>query len=191
LLNLLYGRGSFDSAAIAAIYTALRFFALGLVAHTVLELAARAFFAQQDTLTPLFVAIASAVASILLGMLLMQPLGHGGLALANSVAVSAEVLVLFALLRRRWGRVDGRALALTLARVLAATAVMGATITAALALAAARSLAPLPTLALAAAAGAAAYLLACLVLRERAIFYLAAAVIRPNAKVTTPAPKLL
>lgn len=191
LLDMLYGGGSFDSAAITAIYTALRFFALGLAAHTVLELAARAFFAQQDTLTPLFVAIGSAVVSIGLGIVLMQAMGHGGLALANSIAVSAEVLVLFALRRRRWGAVDGRALALTLARVLAATAVMGVTITAVLALAAARSLAPALTLALAAAAGAAAYLLACLSLRERAIFYLAAAVIRPGAKVTPPAPEML
>ena len=36
-----------------------------------------------------------------LGLLLMGPLGFGGLALANSIAVTAEVLALSFVLRRR------------------------------------------------------------------------------------------
>ncbi len=187
LLSLLYERGGFDSDAIAAIYTALRFFALGLAGHAMLELVARAFFAQQDTLTPLFVAIGSAVASILLGIVLMGFMGHGGLALANSVAISAEVLVLFVLLRRRWGSVDGRSLTRTLVRVLAATAVMGLAISVVLAFAANRVFASLPTLILAGGMGAAVYLIACLVLREPAVFYLAAALRRPHSYPETAA----
>ena len=83
---------------------ALRFYALGLVGHASLELVARAFFARQDTITPLLLATASALVNIVLGLLLMGPLGFGGLALANSIAVTAEVIVLFLLLRRpgRW-----------------------------------------------------------------------------------------
>jgi putative peptidoglycan lipid II flippase len=51
LLQLLYQRGAFDAAATDAVYGALRFYALGLVGHACLELAARTFFAQQDTVT--------------------------------------------------------------------------------------------------------------------------------------------
>lgn len=108
LLALLYQRGAFDEAATEVVYIALQFYALGLVGHACLELAARAFFAQQDTITPLFIAIGSAVVNILLAIFLMDFMGHGGLALANSIAISAEVLVLLFILRRRLGGIEGR-----------------------------------------------------------------------------------
>ncbi len=125
LLSFLYERGQFDAAAVDAVYATLRFFALGLVGHATLELAARAFFAQQDTVTPLFVAVGSAVASIALGIVLMGPLGAGGLALGNSIAITGEVLVLMAILRKRWHGVEGGQILRSLMRVGLASAVMG------------------------------------------------------------------
>lgn len=124
LLTLLYQRGAFDAAATEAVFVALRFFALGLVGHACLELAARAFFAQQDTVTPLLVATGSGIVNIGLALLMMGPLGHGGLALANSLAVSAEVLVLLFILRRRWGGVEGKETLRVGWRILLATLVM-------------------------------------------------------------------
>jgi putative peptidoglycan lipid II flippase len=128
LLQLLYQRGAFDTAATEAVFVALRYYALGLVGHSCLELAARAFFAQQDTITPLVIAAGSAGANVVLGMMLMVPLGHGGLALANSLAISGEVLALLLVLRRRWGGVEGGEMLATLGRVSAATLLMGAAI---------------------------------------------------------------
>lgn len=124
LLQLLYQRGAFDAADTEAVYVALRLYALGLVGHACLELAARAFFAQQDTVTPLLLASGSAAINIALGILLMRLMGHGGLALANSLAVSAEVLALLLILRRRWEGVEGRRTLEALARVLGATLLM-------------------------------------------------------------------
>jgi len=128
LLALLYQRGSFDAAATEAVYIALRFFALGLVGHASLELVARAFFAQKDTVTPLLIAITFGVIQVLLALLLMQALGYGGLALANSLAITGEVLLLMLVLRKRWGHIDARAILATLARVALATLVMSAAI---------------------------------------------------------------
>ncbi len=128
LLQLVYQRGAFDTAATDAVYAALRFYALGLVGHACIELAARAFFAQQDTLTPLLVTSAFAALNILLGIVLRGPLSHGGLALANSLAVSGELVTLLLILRRRWNGVEGRQLLLTLARVCAATLIMGSAV---------------------------------------------------------------
>ena len=125
MLQLMYQRGAFDASATAAVYAALRFYALGLVGHSCLELVARTFFAQKDTVTPLIVATGSAAVNLLLAFLLMRPLGYGGLALSNSLAVSAEVLVLLSILRRRLGGVEARRTAGVLARVIAAAAGMG------------------------------------------------------------------
>lgn len=104
LLQLLYQRGAFDASSTQAVVVALRFYALGLVGHASLELVARTFFARQDTITPLLFAAGSALLNIVLGLLLMGVLGFGGLALANSIAVSVEVLALSFVLRRRLAR---------------------------------------------------------------------------------------
>lgn len=164
LLTVLYQRGAFDAAATEAVYTTLRFFALGLVGHACLELAARAFFAQEDTVTPLFVAIGSAAANIALGLLLMRSLGVGGLALANSIAITAEVLVLMAILRGRWGSVEGGQIAMTLLRAALASLVMAAAVLFFLAWAEREGVGGLPALALGGLIGAGIYLVAGMVL---------------------------
>jgi peptidoglycan biosynthesis protein MviN/MurJ (putative lipid II flippase) len=99
LIQVLYQRGAFDSQATDAVYVALRFFALGLVGHCCLELAARTFFAQKDTVTPLFVAAGSAGLNIALGVLLMGRWRTPGWP-CKPIAVTAEVESL-ALLSRR------------------------------------------------------------------------------------------
>ena len=160
LLSFLYQRGQFDAAAVDAVYTTLRFFALGLVAQTCLELTARAFFAQKDTVTPLIVATGSAVTNILLAILLMGVLGAGGLALANTLAVTAEVLVLMVILRKRWGSVEGRLIGRTLLRAGLASAVMGLVIVAFLGRAEAAGLGSLPLVALGGLLGVVVYVVA-------------------------------
>ncbi|NLG27900.1 MAG: oligosaccharide flippase family protein, partial [Chloroflexi bacterium] len=165
LLSLLYERGAFDLAAGDAVYVALRWYALGLVGHACLELAARAFFAQQDTVRPLIIAAVWSAVSIGLSVLLMGPMGHGGLALANSLAITGEVLTLLLVLRRRWGGIEGRQLLATLARVGAATAVMGVAVWGALAGAEAAGLGTLLRVVSGALAGVLGYLAAALLLR--------------------------
>ena len=164
LLATLYQRGAFDAAATAAVYTTLRFFALGLVGHVCLELVARSFFAEKDTVTPLVVAVGSGVANVLLGVLLMDPLGTAGLALANSLAISGEVLVLMLILRRRWGHVEGRAILKSLVRVLGACLVMGVAVVIALLGARQAGLSGLPVLVVGGLVGVVTYLIAGLVL---------------------------
>ena len=176
-LTLVYQRGSFDAAATEAVYVALRFFALGLVGHSCLELAARAFFAQQDTVTPLLVAMASGALNILLAVLLIGPLEHGGLALANSVAISVEVILLLLILRRRWRGVGGRVLLSTLGRVLAASAVMSVVMAVILAGAEQNGWGALPTLFITGIVGLATYCGVALLLHERSFAYLPAAML--------------
>jgi putative peptidoglycan lipid II flippase len=128
LIQVVYQRGAFDPQATEAVYIALSFYALGLVGHSCLELAARAFFALQDTLTPLLIAATTGIFQVLLALALMEGLGHGGLALANSVAITLEVLVLLYFLRRRLGGVEGQQTLHLLGRVLAACLAMGVAI---------------------------------------------------------------
>lgn len=125
LIELVYQRGAFDQAATETVYIALAFYALGLIGHSCLELVARAFFALQDTITPLLVAAAAALLQVLLALGLMRWTGHGGLALANSVAITLEVLALLWILRRRLGGMAGRETLLLFSQVPLAALGMG------------------------------------------------------------------
>jgi putative peptidoglycan lipid II flippase len=144
VIAVLLQTGRFGPNAAAATQLALEMFALGLVGHVTFEVVARVFYAQQDTLTPLYIGAAAMAFNIALAYLLVGPLAQGGLALANSIAVSVEVWLALMILRKRLGRVGGRELAGTLARALAAAAMMALAMTAVLgALPEAVSLGPL------------------------------------------------
>jgi peptidoglycan biosynthesis protein MviN/MurJ (putative lipid II flippase) len=66
-----------------------------------LELAVRAFYAQQNARVPLFTAAFRFCAFILLGALFLGPLGVAGVALADSLAVTCEAMILLFLLSRQ------------------------------------------------------------------------------------------
>lgn len=105
VIRLLLQRGAFDAESTAATAWALGFFALGLVGHSVVEIATRAFYALKNTKTPVAVAIVAMLINVGLSIFLMNLfaglgwLPHGGLALANSIAVTLEMVALLVLLR--------------------------------------------------------------------------------------------
>jgi len=178
LLQLLYQRGAFDAADTDAVFVALRFYAIGLVGHACLELAARTFFAQEDTITPLLIATGSAIVNIGLGIVLMGPLGHGGLALANSLAVSAEVLVLLLILRQRLDGVEGKQTLQEVGRVLVSAVIMGAVISGMLILGRRADANVFWTAAAGGAVGVVVYVIASRLLGVRELYSMLAALVR-------------
>jgi len=105
IVRLLLERGAFNAESTAATAWALGFFALGLVGHAVVEITTRAFYALKNTKTPVSIGVAAMVVNIGLSVLLMRIFSavgwapHGGLALANSIAVLLEMAVMLVLLR--------------------------------------------------------------------------------------------
>jgi len=99
IVQVLYGT---SPAATMLITWAVQGYTLGLIAQSMLEVTARTFYAQQDTWTPLYVAIGAMGVSIAASFLLRYKWGVGGLALANAIGVTVEVSVLLLILRRRW-----------------------------------------------------------------------------------------
>jgi putative peptidoglycan lipid II flippase len=125
-------RGEFTSESTALVYNALRFFAFGIVMHSILEVAARSFFADKDTFTPLLIAFGGAVVNLVTallfsGLLAGQPVSAmnvGGLAFANTLGVTFEVIVLLAILRRRWHGINETLLIQTTIKTIIASAAM-------------------------------------------------------------------
>jgi putative peptidoglycan lipid II flippase len=108
VVDVLFGGGQIGEGDLALIAETLLWFLIGLAAHALIAVLARAFYARQDTLTPVLVAVAAVVANTTLAVVLVGPLGLGGIALAIALAAWMEALVLLVIL---WTRVDGLRLA--------------------------------------------------------------------------------
>jgi putative peptidoglycan lipid II flippase len=133
-IGVLLQTGEFDDRAAAATQSALQMFSLGLLGHVMLEVVARAYYSRKDTVTPMIGAAAAMVANIVLAVILVGPMAHSGLALANSIAVSAEVVLLLLWLGPRIGGVWHDGLASTSLRAAVAGAAMAIAVVASLAL---------------------------------------------------------
>ena len=124
ITNLLFERGEFDQLARLGSAHAMAMYAIGLPAITGLRLVANSFYAMKDTSTPAKVAGWCVLANVGLSFALVGPMAHGGLALATSLASWLNMGVLIYLLRRRLGKIEGRKIAMTLAKVSVSAAFM-------------------------------------------------------------------
>jgi len=110
ILAVLFQRGAFDATDTQATAAALTAYAAGLPAFVLVKVLAPAFFARQDTATPVKVAVVAMASNLCLTLVLMQFLAHVGIALATTVAGWINALTLLVLLiRRRHFRFDTRA----------------------------------------------------------------------------------
>ena len=101
VVRVLFERGAFDAAATANTAAALSAFALGLPAYVLIKALTPGFFARQDTVTPVKVAIAAMVVNIILAVVLMQVWAHVGIALATACSAWLNAISLWIVLHYR------------------------------------------------------------------------------------------
>jgi putative peptidoglycan lipid II flippase len=126
IVNILFQRGRFDYAATQGTSEALLFYSLGIWAVVGVRVVTATFYSMQDTRTPVKVAAAALTANIVLSLLLLGPMRHSGLALANALSSAVNLVLLLHFLRRKLGRVDGRKILLSLLKISLASVAMGA-----------------------------------------------------------------
>ncbi len=103
LIRLFFERGAFDPFSTVMTAYALLWYSLGLWAVSGVRVIVPAFYALQDTKTPVKVAVISLVAYLFFSLVLMGRLRHGGLALALSLASLIQLCLLVFFLRQRIG----------------------------------------------------------------------------------------
>ena len=101
IVAVLFERGAFGPTDSAATADALAAFAAGLPAYVLIKALSPGFFAREDTVTPMKIAVASLIANSLLSAILMWPFGHVGIALATAIAAWLNAGSLWWLLHRR------------------------------------------------------------------------------------------
>jgi putative peptidoglycan lipid II flippase len=99
--RLLFDYGATDKPLLDATSAALQAFLLGLTAHSLIAVLARAFYARQDTLTPVLAALAAVAVDIAFAVALVGPFGVVGLAAAIAIGAWIETLILAVILRHR------------------------------------------------------------------------------------------
>jgi len=107
IIALLFQNQTFTEHSTDLVNWALGWYALGLVSHSVVEIVTRAFYALKDTRTPVAIGVGAMILNVVLSLTLTTvfanfgSLPHGGLALANTLATTVELIVLLILLRPR------------------------------------------------------------------------------------------
>jgi len=102
VVDLLFGWG-FDEPTLIATAAALGVFLLGLPAHAMNVILARAFYSGKDTITPVSVAIVSVGVNVVISLATVETWGIRGLALGIALGAWFEAASLTFLLRRRHG----------------------------------------------------------------------------------------
>jgi len=128
IITVLFQRGAFDSRAAVCTGQALFFYGMGLWAFSVVRVLVQPFYALQDSKWPMRAGIIAFVVNLIFSLALMYPMKHMGLALANSLAAVANVLVLSCILRNRIGKFLDRAFYISVARIILSSVIMVASV---------------------------------------------------------------
>lgn len=125
IIQILFERGAFTVFATSMTTYALWCYVLGLWAFSANRIIISAFYAIQDTKTPVKVAVITVLINLGLSLLLMGPFKHGGLALALSLASMIQFCLLMFLLKRKINLGHMKPVYMSIAKTCMAAAAMG------------------------------------------------------------------
>ena len=125
IVQLLFGRGAFDSQAMLMTSNALFFYSIGLAAISLREMLSNIYYSLQDTKTPMSNAVLAMILNIILNFALAPYLGIGGLALASSISMIFCTVLLFISLRKKIGNFGTKTIIISFIKTLAASIIMG------------------------------------------------------------------
>lgn len=131
IVSLLFKRGAFDAETVHLTAYALLYYSVGLWAFSAVRIVVSTFYALQDTKTPVRMAVISVCANFILGILLMGPLEHGGIALATSLASILNLGLLVRALKGKLGMLGLKAIMTSAYKTIICSVFMGAAVWAA------------------------------------------------------------
>ena len=125
IVRLLFEHGAFTVSDAAATAHALIWLALALPAHVVVKALSPAFFAREDTMTPLLATLKGGILALALAVLLGHFLGIGGIAAAIALGAWSTALTLVRKGAETFGFSIDAAARRRLPRMVAASLAMG------------------------------------------------------------------
>lgn len=128
IVNVLFGRGSFQSQDVIMTAQCLFGYALGLIALGYREMVTRSFYALQDSKTPMYNGIFSVALGILFNFVFVNLMGtaHLGLTISGSLSVTIATFFLTVQLRNKIGNLGGTHMMRSLMKLLFSGLLMSA-----------------------------------------------------------------
>jgi|LFRM01.1.fsa_nt_gb putative peptidoglycan lipid II flippase len=127
IVTLLFGRGAFNQDAVLMTGRAFFYYSLGTAACGLRDVSSSAFYALQDTKTPMLNTTIGVALNIVLNVFLARLMGVGGLALATSVSGMISALLICRALKKKIGAFGMRESAKSLVKIVVASILMGVT----------------------------------------------------------------
>jgi len=128
IMSVLFQRGKFDTASTLLTAQALLYYTVGLWAFSCIRVIVSAFYALQDTKTPVKIAVAALFINVIISIALMFPMKHAGLALATSIASAVNVVILVVILKKKVGVFLEKTFWTSIFKTVLASGVMGLSI---------------------------------------------------------------
>jgi putative peptidoglycan lipid II flippase len=126
IVTVIYEHGAFTPGDTQATFVTLIAFAVGLPASLAVKIFASTFYANQDTRTPVKIAMLCVAVNLCLNLALMGPMKYVGLALSTSIANWVNAACLAASLHRRRLFIADTLLKFRVIRMTLAALIMGA-----------------------------------------------------------------
>ncbi len=108
VIRLAYQRGAFTEESVRITATVFLFYVIGVFFYGARDMLNRAFHSLQDTRTTLVNSAITVALNVLLNLILVRPMGAGGLALATSISAAVGAGLLLFRLRGRLGTLGGK-----------------------------------------------------------------------------------
>lgn len=125
IVRLLFERGRFDAVSTAMASSALAALGPGLIAFSLVNILARAFYALGDTRTPMRISIFCLVVNLAFTAALIIPFRQVGMGVANSASALLNVVLLTIALKKKLGRLDWSGVRQPLVHIVTAGAAAG------------------------------------------------------------------
>ena len=117
IVRVVLGSGAFDWNDTIQTADTLRLFALSLFAQSLIPILARAFFALEDTWTPFLTTVIGTLVTVLLAHWYVSHFGILGIALAFSIGMVVQCILLWFSLRHKLGTLHEHSLIIFLTKV--------------------------------------------------------------------------
>ncbi len=104
LIELAFKSEKFSGNALIAAQSAFFFFSTGLIGFAIQEIMSKMFFAAKNTIIPTTIAIVSVGVNYILNSILIKQMGVGGLALATSLSITFNAVLLYVIFQIKYGR---------------------------------------------------------------------------------------
>ena len=125
-VRLILGSGKFNWDNTILTFQTLGLLAVSLFAQSLLPLLTRAFYAIQNTKTPLYIGIVSEAVNLFLVVVLIKSFGVFGLAVAFSVSSILNMVLLMVFLKKQIGNLGGKEISRATLQIAAASLIGGA-----------------------------------------------------------------